>query len=360
MKTSTTVSCAVAAVLVLYCAAGAAAEQMVLKVPLAFTTKLPGMGSTAKWMSERIGVASDGAVKMKIYEPGKLIAPSEILDAVSTGKVNAGYATAGYWAARLPAAQLFSTVPFGPEAGEYLAWLWYGNGMRLYQELYDQAGYNVKVLLCGIVAPESAGWFRADIEDVEQLKGLRMRFVGLGGQVFRRLGVRTSAQSGGKIVQSLRDETLDAAEFSMPAIDRMLGLQALAKYNFFPGWHQQAMTMELLINRETWNRMSKAQQMIVDITCRAATADSFAYTESIQAEVMKTNAAEYGVEYRYWPQPMLDVFKETWLEVAAEQAGKDPFFAKVWSDMGEFRAGYALWKDNAFLPRASTFGAVGR
>ncbi|MDH3715828.1 MAG: TRAP transporter substrate-binding protein [Gammaproteobacteria bacterium] len=356
MKTVRVLLCAAAAALALHVGVASAAGEMVLKVPLAFTTNLPGMGSTAKWMSERIGIASGGSVKMKIYEPGKLIAPGEILDAVSTGKVNAGYATAGYWTGKLPAAQLFSTVPFGPEAGEYLAWFWYGNGMRLYQQLYDQAGYNVKVLLCGIVAPESSGWFSTEIDDVEKLKGLKMRFIGLGGQVFRKLGVQTSAQSGGKIVQSLRDNTLDAAEFSMPAIDRMLGLQELAKYNFFPGWHQQAMTMELLINKETWNRMNKAQQMMVDITCRAATADSYAYTEAIQAEVMKNNVTQYGVENRYWSQAMLDTFHETWLEVAEEQAGRDPFFRKVWDDMSEFRSSYAIWKANAFLPRDAQQG----
>ena len=351
MKTLPVILCASVVALALHVGGASAASQMVLKVPLAFATSLPGMGSTAKWMSERVGVASGGTLKMKIYEPGKLVAPRNILEAVSTGKVNAGYATAGYWTGKLPAAQLFSTIPFGPEAGEYLAWLWYGNGMRLYQELYDQAGYNVKVTLCGIVAPESSGWFSADIEDVEQLKGLKMRFIGLGGQVFRKLGVQTSAQSGGKIVQSLRDKTLDAAEFSMPAIDRMLGLQELAKYNFFPGWHQQAMTMELLINKETWNRMNKAQQMMVDVICRAATADSFAYTEAIQSEVMNSNASQYGVQHRYWPQEMLATFEKTWLEVAEEQAQKDPFFRKVWDDMSEFRSSYGIWKANAFLPR---------
>ena len=360
MRTLRAMSCVAAAALALQVGGVGAASQMVLKVPLAFTTNLPGMGSTAKWMSERIGVASGDSVKMKIYEPGKLIAPREILDAVSTGKVNAGYATAGYWTGKLPAAQLFSTIPFGPEAGEYLAWLWYGNGMELYQQLYDQGGYNVKVLLCGIVAPESSGWFSTDIEDIEQLKGLKMRFVGFGGQVFRKLGVQTSTQSGGKIVQSLQDKSLDAAEFSMPAIDRMLGLQELATYNFFPGWHQQAMTMELLINKETWNRMNKAQQMIVDVMCRAATADSFAYTEAIQAEVMMTNASQYGVQYRYWPQEMLDTFEKTWLEVAEEQAAKDSFFRKVWDDMREYRASHAIWKSNAFLPRNAQPSANGQ
>ncbi len=124
-------------------AALAGEKKVLLKVPVCFPTVLPGLGTTIVWVSDRIVTASGGTLKMKVFEPGKLVAPFEILDAVSKNKVNAGYSTAGYWAGKIPASPLFSAVPFGPEAGEYLAWLYYGNGMKLYQEMYDQAGYDV-------------------------------------------------------------------------------------------------------------------------------------------------------------------------------------------------------------------------
>lgn len=329
----------------------AAEKPVLLKTPIAFATKLPGLGSTIQWVGDRIDTASGGAVKMKIYEPSKLVAPFEILDAVSSGKVNSGYTTAGYWAGKIPAAPLFSAVPFGPEAGEYLAWLWHGNGMKLYQEMYDQAGYNVKVLVCGIIAPETSGWFGKEIASPDDLQGLKMRFFGLGGQVMQKLGVSTSLLPGGEIFPALEKKAIDATEFSMPAIDQNLGFHKLVKYNYFPGWHQQATVFELLINKDTWNAMSDHQKMVLEMVTMAATANSFAEGEAIQFDVLKENVEKNGVTMKYWSDDMLAVYRKTWEEVAAEQGSADPFFKKVWDDLQNFRAGYELWQSYAFLPR---------
>lgn len=326
-------------------------KPVLLKVPVAFATKLPGLGSGIKWVSNRVGTLSNGSVRMKLYEPKKLIAPFEILDAVSSGKINAGYATAGYWAGKIPAAPLFSAVPFGPEAGEYLAWLWYGNGGKLYQEMYDQAGYNVKVHVCTVIAPETSGWFTSEIKSKEDLDGLKMRFFGLGGKVMQKLGVSTTLLPGGEIFPALEKKAIDATEFSMPAIDKLLGFHKIAKYNYFPGWHQQATIFELLINKDVWNKMSPHQQMVIDTVCRASTADSYAHTEAIQASAIKENMEKNGVKNIYWDDEMLALYKETWNEVAAEQAAKDPFFKKVWDDLSEFRKDYVVWQSLAFLPR---------
>jgi len=152
---------ALALIFLMSMASTAAAEKKImLKVPVCFATVLPGLGTTITYVADRIEPMSGGTLRMKVYEPGKLVAPFEILDAVSKGKINAGYSTAGYWAGKIPASPFFTAVPFGPEAGEYLAWLWYGNGMKLYQEMYDSHGYNVKVLVLGIIAPETSGWFK--------------------------------------------------------------------------------------------------------------------------------------------------------------------------------------------------------
>ncbi len=326
-------------------------ESVNLKVPVAFPTALPGLGTTIKWIADRIEMVSSGSVTMTIYEPGKLVAPFETLDAVSTGKVNAGYTAAGYWAGKIPASPLFTAIPFGPEAGEYLAWLWYGNGGKLYQEMYDQAGYNVKVIPCGVIAPETSGWFAKPINSEADLKGLRMRFFGLGGQVMQKLGVSTSLLPGGEIFPALEKQALDATEFSMPAIDERLGFHKIVKYNYFPGWHQQASVLELLINKDTWNGMSPGQQMIVEVMCKAATADSFAYGEAIQFDSMKKNTEERGVTIQYWSDEMLALYQKTWNEVAEENARNDPFFKKVWDDLTAFRAKYDIWEAHAFLPR---------
>ncbi|NOD93361.1 C4-dicarboxylate ABC transporter [Ruegeria sp. HKCCD4884] len=345
----TLTSLAVAASII--AAPAVAADKLLLKTPIAFSTELPGLGSPIPRVAEQLDVMSGGTLKMKVYEPGKLVPPFEILDAVSTGKINSGYTTAGYWAGKIPAAPLFSAVPFGPEAGEYMAWLYYGNGMTLYQEMYDQAGYNVHVLPCAIIAPETSGWFATEINSPEDLNGLKMRFFGLGGKVMQKLGVATSLLPGGEIFPALEKGAIDATEFSMPAIDARLGFHKLVKFNYFPGWHQQATVFELLINKDVWNETSDQHKAIIESACKASMADSFAEGEAIQHAALIDNVENNGVTIKQWSPEMLDTFRATWDEVAAEEAANDAFFAQVLADMNEFRDGYNLWKTNAFLPR---------
>ena len=329
----------------------AADKKVLLKVPVAFATNLPGLGKPIARVAEKLSLISGKNVRVKIYEPNKLVAPFEILDAVSSGKVNAGYTTAGYWAGKIPAAQLFSAVPFGPEAPEYMAWLYYGNGRALYQETYDQAGYNVHVVPCAVIAPETSGWFSEPINNIEQLSGLRMRFFGLGAKVMEKLGVSTSLLPGGEIFPALEKKALDATEFSQPAIDERLGFHKIVKYNYFPGWHQQATVFELLINKEQWGKMSETQQAQVESVCKASMADSLAEGEYSQFEAMQRNVNERGVTNVYWSDEMLNTFRTAWQEVADELAANDPHFKKVWDDLSQFREGYAVWAGYGFLPR---------
>ncbi|MEM9250029.1 MAG: TRAP transporter substrate-binding protein [Pseudomonadota bacterium] len=330
-----------------------AADKLLLKTPVAFSTALPGLGTPIPRVAEEVALLSGGTLRMKVYEPGKLVPAFEILEAVSTGKINSGYTTAGYWAGKIPAAPLFSAVPFGPEAGEYMAWLYYGNGMELYQRMYDEAGYNVKVLPCAVIAPETSGWFAKEINSPEDLQGLKMRFFGLGGKVMEKLGVATSLLPGGEIFPALEKGAIDATEFSMPAIDQRLGFHKVVKYNYFPGWHQQATVFELLINKDVWTAASEQHQAILTSACKASMSDSFAEGEAIQARAMIDNVNENGVVIKQWSPGMLDLFSQTWDEVAAEEAANDAFFAEVYADLNAFRSEYDVWKRNAFLPRVT-------
>ncbi|PID47779.1 MAG: C4-dicarboxylate ABC transporter [Proteobacteria bacterium] len=331
-------------------AANAGDKKVLLKLPVHFGTHLPGLGTTPKWLADNLK-ASGSSVKVKIYEPGKLIPPKEILQAVSKGQVNAGFSTPGYNTGTLGnGAAMFSAVPFGPNAGEFLAWIYYGDGRKLWQEMYDKKGLNVHPIPCGLVAPETSGWFSKEINKPEDLKGLRMRFFGLGALVMEKLGVSTSLLSSKEIFPALEKGAIDATEFSMPAIDKNLGFHKILKYNYFPGWHQPSTLFELLINGDTWKSMSKAQQNQVETACKAAILDAYAMGESMQFPVMQENIEKNGVEIRYWSDEMLKAFKEKWDEVVAEESAKDPQFKAIWDNLAKFRKGYAIWGRSGYLP----------
>ena len=329
----------------------ASAEKIVLQVQSCFPLKLQGLGTTIGYVADNIGVASNGEVVMKVYEPGKLVPAFEIMDAVSKGSINAGFATATYWAGKAgPAAPLFGAIPFGPEYLEYAAWFYKGNGMKLYQEFYDKAGFNVKVLLLGILAPECSGWFRKPINSPEDIKGLRIRFMGLGGKVMQKLGASVSLLPLGETFPALEKGALDATEVCTPAVDKGLGLYKIAKHNYYPGWHQPATNMELLINKETWNKMTEAQKRITEVMCAAGTFDCMTTCEFSQGEVVKEFIEKHGVTVHYWSKEFLELFHKTWNEVLEEEK-KDPFFKKVWDDLEAFRETYKYWVSMGYLPR---------
>lgn len=331
-----------------------AAKKVLLKVPVWFGTHLTGLGSTPKWLAEHVNAASGGSVKMKIYEPGKLVPPKEMLESVSKGQVNAGWTTPGYNTGQLgQKGAIFSAVPFGPDAPEFLAWVYYGEGRKLWQEVYDKAGYNIHSIPCSIIAPETSGWFSKPIDNPEDLQGIRMRFFGLGALVMEKMGVSTSLLSSKEIFPALEKGAIDATEFSMPAIDKLLGFHKILKYNYFPGWHQPATMFDLIINKDTWNKMDTQQQAVVEMGCKAAMLDGLALGEAIQFPEMKKNA-ERGVENRYWSDEMLGEFSAKWDEVVAEESAKDPEFKRIYSSLETFRADYKLWNEWAFLPRPGT------
>ncbi len=329
---------------------GSAQAETNLDMTSAFGKNLPILGTAATDFVEKInGISSD--VKFKHFDPKKLVPTLEALDAVSSGAVDSSFATSGYWQGKINAASLFAAVPFGPEAGEFLGWILYGNGAKLWQEMYDTNGYNVKMFPCGIIAPETSGWFKKEINTVEDLKGLNMRFFGLGAKAMQKLGVSTSLLGASDIFPALERGAIDATEFSMPRIDARLGFHKIAKYNYFPGWHQPSTLFELLINKDIYDGMSERAKKQIEVACLANMTTNLAEGEATNYAAMVKNSAENGVKIKQWSPEMLASFKGAWDEVVVELSKDDPFFQKVWSDLQEYRKGYAIWSKNIYLKR---------
>ena len=232
-----------------------------------------------------------------------------------------------------------------------MAWYYYGGGAKLHEEVYNEAGYNVKVMPIVILVPETAGWFSAPIESLDDLKGMKMRFYGLGGQIMQKLGMSVTLMPGGELFPALEKKVIDATEFSTPAIDQRLGFYKIVKYNYFPAWHQQATIITLFINKDKWNSLDATQQKQIEITAKAAMLNAIAEGESAQGAVIKENVEKRGVHNMYWSNEFLATFKKTWDEVAQEQMDKDPAFKKVFESLQAFRDDYKYWQTKGFLPR---------
>lgn len=329
--------------------AGAVQAQESLEMTSAFGKNLPILGTAAVDFVEKINGISE-EVEFEHFDPGKLVPTLEALDAVSNGSVDAAYATSGYWQGKINAASLFAAVPFGPEAGEFMGWVLYDDGAKYWQQMYDDNGYNVKALPCGIIAPETSGWFKKEINTVEDLQGLNMRFFGLGAKAMQKLGVSTSLLGASDIFPALERGAIDATEFSMPRIDARLGFHKIAKYNYFPGWHQPSTLFELLVNKDVWEDLGEKAQNQIEVACLANVMTNLAEGEATNYAAMVDNVENNGVIIKKWSPEMLGAFEGAWGEVVDELAADDPFFQEVWADLQEYREGYKTWT-TIYLPR---------
>lgn len=307
---------------------------------------LTQLGTLGKHVAEQVKIVTDGKIDVVFQEPGALVPALEVFDAVASGAVEAGWSTPGYWAGKVPSLQLFAAVPFGPEAGEYLAWLKFGGGKELFDEIYHK--YGIHGVHCGLIAPEASGWFRKEINSVDDLKGLKMRFFGLGAKVMEKMGVSTQLLAGGDIFPALELGTIDATEFSMPAIDLNLGFYQVAKNYYFPGWHQQATLFDLMINLDLWESLDDVTKAQIETVCDASMTYGLAEGEAIQFAAIEELESK-GVTIRQWSPEILDALRAAWEEVIVEQVAADEDFARSWESLSTFRDRYKRWKDLGYL-----------
>ena len=316
------------------------------KMASAVSSSVPILGATAKGLTEKVAAISGGEFRIEFYEPGALVPPLEMFDAVAKGSIDAAWAPPGFWAGKIRAAPLFSATPFGPPAGEYLAWVYHGGGQELWREIL--APYDIYSVFCSLDAPEASGWLREEITSVDDLKGLKMRFLGLGALTMQKLGVSTQLLAPADIYPALERGVIEATEFSMPAVDLSLGFDAIAKHYYFPGWHQPATLVDLMIHLPRWQELSDTRRTQIEIACRAIIVDNLAHAEASQFKALQELQAK-GVQLHRWSPEMLAAFETAWQEVAAEQAAADPDFKRAWDSLQAFRADYKIWKDLGYL-----------
>jgi TRAP-type mannitol/chloroaromatic compound transport system substrate-binding protein len=312
------------------------------KMQSAFPGNLAHLGTSGVRFSKNMTEASDGRFNVKFFEPGALVPALECFDAAAKGSVEACWTTPGYHTGKLgPGISFFTTVPFGPTFGEFMAWKRHGGGDKLRDEIYGAHG--LMAIDCFAIGPETSGWFKSPVKSLDQLKGMKMRFFGLGAQVMQKLGVSTQLLAAADIYPALERGVIDATEFSMPSIDQQLGFHQIAKNNYFPGWHQQVSVSELLINKKAFQALSKSNQKLLELALGESVMATFAETEWRNPDAMNENVQKHGVKNLRWTDAQLATFEKAWFEVVKEQTAKDQLFKKVADNFYAFRERYKVW-----------------
>lgn len=286
-----------------------------------------------KGLVEKIEEMAGGRLKIELLSAGAIVPPLEVLDAVSRGVLDGGHAWPGYWTGKHPAATLFGSAPGGPygmNSEDFLAWMYLGGGLELYNELLQkELKMDVVVFPTFGETPEPQGWFRRPIKSMAELKGVKFRAAGMSAEVFREMGMTVVTLAGGEILPGLERGVVDAAEFSDPSADMALGLHTVRKFYHMPGIHQPTGIMELLIGRKKWDELPPDLKAIVKW---ASMAEALHYTVKMldrNSQDLGTLVTKQGVTVVETSREiMLEVLK-AWDKVAERKAKENPFFAKV-------------------------------
>lgn len=314
-----------------------------LSLQVGFQARWPIYSEAAQIFADRLREITGGRVSFKLFEQNKLSPTPEILANAAAGTIDAGWSYAGNWHQRVPAASLFGSIPFGPNATKYVSWLYQGGGLALWREIY--APLNVVPVPCAVVPAEAAGWFRKEINAPEDFKDLRMRINGLGARIVAKLGVLPQVVAPNDLLAALEGDRLDAVEFSLPIIDEGFNLGKAAKYYYFPGWHQPSAVVELSINRGIWDKMSEGERIAVDVACQATLVWSLARASSLQTEALQRIQKNNDVVFRRLPETVIAALRKASEEVFEEAASADPTFKRVLESYRAFSANYDAYAE---------------
>jgi TRAP-type mannitol/chloroaromatic compound transport system substrate-binding protein len=295
----------------------------------------------AQTLAKRVAELTDGKFKISPRAAGELAPPLEVLDVVSQGAVPCGHTASYYYIGKSPALAFGTTLPFGLTAQQQNAWLYDGGGLAKLREIYA-AKLNVIQFPAGNSGMQMGGWFRKEVSSLNDLKGLKMRIPGLGGQVMSKLGVTVQTLAGGEIFPALQTGAIDAAEWVGPYDDEKLALNKIAKFYYYPGWWEPGSTFELQINLDRWQQLPPLYKSVIATAAYEANATMLARYEARNNQALKRLLAS-GTQLRPYSEEILAAAEKAAFALYEGFAKQDPDFKAVFEQWRQFRQNIYAW-----------------
>ncbi len=313
------------------------------KMVTTWPPNFPGTGTSATLLAETITKASGGRIKVHVYAAGELVPPFEVFNTVSAGAAEMGHGVSYYWKAQVEAAQFFGAIPFGMTPPESSAWLHFGGGLELWRELYEPFG--VMVFTGGNTGTQMGGWFNREINTPDDLKGLKMRIPGLGGEVLRRAGGTPVMLPGGEIYTAMQTGSVDATEWVGPFNDVGFGLHEVAQYYYYPGWHEPGAILEVSINREAWEALPEDLQRVVESACGYVESRMRPEYDARNAQFLQQLRDEGKIEIRRFPDAVIEELRQRSKEVIADLIARDEQATRIYASYTAFQQRVGKWLD---------------
>jgi TRAP-type mannitol/chloroaromatic compound transport system substrate-binding protein len=312
------------------------------KIVTTWPPNFPGLGTGVNTLVDAIERMSNGRLRIDVYAANELVPALEVFDTVSRGSAEMGHGAAYYWRGQSEAAQFFCTIPFGMNAHEMNGWLYYGGGLELWREIYEP--FNLMPFPAGNTGVQMGGWFNKRIDTIEDLRGLKMRMPGVGGEALRLAGGTPVTLAGSEIFTALQTGSIDATEWVGPYNDLAMGLNQAARFYYYPGWQEPGPTLECIVNREAWDSLPADLQAIVAIACQAMNMDMTSEYMARNAGALRQLEADPDVEILSFPEPVLERLKALTFEVVEGLAARDQQVARVWGSYLTFLEESATWQ----------------
>ena len=316
----------------------------------AWPKNYPGLGMAPERIARLVEEMSNGQMKITVFGAGEQVPAFGVFDAVSSGSHQMGHSGGYFWKGKAPAAQFFTGVPFGLTADEINAWTNRAGGLELWREVYEP--FNIYPIPAGNTGTQMFGWFNKEINSLDDIKGLKMRIPGIGGEVLKRAGGIPVTLPGGELFTALQTGVIDATEWVGPYNDLTFGFQKVAKYYYYPGWHEPGSMLELLINKDEWDALPNHLKVIIDTAAKAVNQDLLDEYTARNNKALRELVDVHGVELRKLPDDVIAEFKDIANQILEENAEKDEIVKKVYQSYKNFKAevsAYHQVSEDAFV-----------
>ena len=310
----------------------------------------PGLGMAPERIADLVEEMSDGQMKITVYGAEEQVPAFGVFDAVSNGSHQMGHSGGYFWKGKVPAAQFFTSVPFGLTADEINAWVNRGGGLELWREIYEP--FNIYPIPAGNTGTQMFGWFNKEINSLEDIKGLKMRIPGIGGEVLKEAGGIPVTLPGGELFTALQTGVIDATEWVGPYNDLTFGFHQAAKYYYYPGWHEPGPMLELLINIDAWNSLPNHLQVIIETATKAVNQDMLDEYLAKNNQALTELIEVHGVELRKLPDDVIEEFRKISNKILDDLAKEDEVISKVYDSYLKFKndvSAYHEISEDAFV-----------
>ena len=318
-------------------------KKTIIKLATSWPAHFPIMGTGVEKFAQRVKDISGGSLEIKLYPKNVLVPALAVFDAASSGQIDAFHSGPYYWKGKNSAFSLYSGIPFGFTAEEINSWMLFGGGLELWREQY--AKYNLYPFMGGNTNIQMGGWFRKPIESLEDMKGLKMRIPGLGGEVFAKMGVNPILLPAGEIYTSLERGVIDATEWVGPALDIKMGFYKVAPY-YYSGWHEPGSILELTFNKKSWESLAFEHQSMIDVASSEMNSNM---TYEFHAENIKAlgKLKELEVTIKQYPKDVINAGKIALKDVINELSSKNKDFGIVYASIDKHLKQSKEWSDTS-------------